>query len=142
MCIRQTITDKIISIMETGGAVGTSRWTPSAGQGSRADIRHGFDGAAYVPSKDQILLPTRERFTSAANYYATALHELIHWTGHESRLNRQFGKRFGDDAYAFEELVAELGAAFAVGQLGMVDATIENHAAYISSWVQPSSCRS
>ncbi len=103
---------------------------------SRADIRHGFDGALYMPSKDQILLPLRERFTSAQNYYATALHELTHWTGHESRLNRQFGKRFGDDAYAFEELVAELGAAFMVGQLGMVDATIENHAAYVDSWVK------
>jgi antirestriction protein ArdC len=81
-------------------------------------------------------LPNRERFTTPENYYATALHELTHWTGHESRLNRQFGKRFGDDAYAFEELVAELGAAFTVGQLGMVDATIEAHASYLDSWIK------
>lgn len=78
----------------------------------------------------------RERFTTPENYYATALHELTHWTAHESRLNRQFGsKRFGDDAYAFEELVAELGAAFTVGHLGMVDATIENHATYLERWI-------
>lgn len=104
--------------------------------GSGAEIHHGFDAAFYAPSKDQICLPNRERFTTTENYYATALHELTHWTGHESRLNRQFGKRFGDDAYAFEELVAELGAAFTVGQLGMVDATIEAHASYLDSWVK------
>ena len=103
---------------------------------SGATINHGFDGAFYAPSKDQICLPTRERFTTPENYYATALHELTHWTGHESRLNRQFGKRFGDDAYAFEELVAELGASFVVGHVGFVDATIENHAAYLQSWLK------
>ncbi len=104
--------------------------------GSGAEIHHGFDAAFYVPSKDQICLPNRERFTTTENYYATALHELTHWTGHESRLNRQFGKRFGDDAYAFEELVAELGAAFTVGQLGLADATIETHASYLDSWLK------
>lgn len=104
--------------------------------GSGAAIRHGFDGAFYAPAKDQICLPARERFTTTENYYATALHELTHWTGHASRLNRQFGQRFGDEAYAFEELVAELGAAFTVGQLGLVNATIENHAAYVESWIK------
>lgn len=102
---------------------------------SGASIAHGYDGAFYAPSKDQICLPARERFTSSENYYATALHELTHWTGHESRLNRQFGKRFGDNAYAFEELVAELGAAFVVGHVGFVDATIENHSAYLENWL-------
>lgn len=103
---------------------------------SGASIAHGYDSAFYAPSKDQICLPARERFTSPENYYATALHELTHWTGHESRLSRQFGKRFGDDAYAFEELVAELGAAFVVGHVGFVGATIENHAAYLESWLR------
>lgn len=103
---------------------------------SGAQINHGYDGAFYAPSKDQICMPARERFTTPENYYATALHELTHWTGHVSRLNRQFGKRFGDDAYAFEELVAELGAAFVVGHIGFVDATIENHAAYVESWLK------
>lgn len=103
---------------------------------SNASINYGFDSAFYSPSADKICMPTRERFTSEANFYATALHELTHWTGNEARLNRSFGKRFGDDAYAFEELVAELGAAFTVGQLGMIDATIETHADYVSSWIK------
>jgi antirestriction protein ArdC len=103
---------------------------------SQASINYGFDSAYYSPSNDKICLPARERFTSESNFYATALHELTHWTGSESRLNRSFGKRFGDDAYAFEELVAELGAAFTVGQLGMIDATIEAHADYVHSWIK------
>ena len=103
---------------------------------SHAQIAYGFDSAYYATLQDKICMPAREQFASAEIFYATALHELTHWTGHESRLNRQFGKRFGDDAYAFEELVAELGAAFTVGQLGMVDATIEAHADYVQSWVR------
>jgi len=103
---------------------------------THAQIDYGFDSAYYATLQDKICMPPRERFTTQENFYATALHELTHWTGHESRLNRQFGKRFGDDAYAFEELVAELGAAFTVGQLGMVDATIEAHADYVQSWVK------
>ena len=103
---------------------------------SGAAIAHGFDSAFYAPGRDQICLPAREAFTSPENYYATALHELAHWTGHEKRLKRQFGKRFGDDAYAFEELTAELSAAFLCGHVGFVDATIENHAAYLESWLR------
>jgi antirestriction protein ArdC len=103
---------------------------------THAQVDYGFDSAYYSRAQDKICMPQRERFTSPENFYATALHELTHWTGHESRLNRQFGKRFGDDAYAFEELVAELGAAFTVGQLGMLDATIEAHADYVQSWVK------
>jgi antirestriction protein ArdC len=101
---------------------------------THAQIDYGFDSAYYATLQDKICMPHRERFTSPENFYATAFHELTHWTGHESRLNRQFGRRFGDDAYAFEELVAELGAAFTVGQLGMVDATIEAHADYVQGW--------
>lgn len=103
---------------------------------SKASIHYGFDSAYYAPSADRICLPNRERFTSQSNFYATALHELTHWTGNEARLNRSFGKRFGDDAYAFEELVAELGAAFTVGRLGMIDAMIETHADYVQSWIK------
>jgi antirestriction protein ArdC len=103
---------------------------------TQANIYYCFDSAYYAVLQDKICMPTRERFTSPENFYATALHEVTHWTGHESRLNRQFGKRFGDDAYAFEELVAELGAAFTVSQLAMVDATIEAHADYVQSWLR------
>jgi antirestriction protein ArdC len=102
---------------------------------SGAAIRHGFPGAFYSPCKDEICMPDRERFISPSNYYATALHELAHWTGHPDRKARTFGKRFGDDAYAMEELVAELGAAFLVGHLGFVEATIENHTSYLSNWL-------
>lgn len=101
-----------------------------------AVIRHGFDSAFYVPCKDEICLPDRGRFTSTPNFYATAFHELSHWTGHESRLARTFGRRFGDEAYSMEELVAELSAAFVMGHLGMVDGTIENHASYLAQWIQ------
>jgi antirestriction protein ArdC len=101
-----------------------------------ARLRHGFDGAFYAHGTDEVCLPNRSRFTSESNYYATALHELSHWTGHETRLNRTFGKRFGDQAYALEELVAELSAAFTMGHLAMVDGTIEMHADYLQCWVR------
>lgn len=101
-----------------------------------ADIRHGGDRAAFSPSGNYIVMPQKEVFKCPENYYATALHELTHWTGHESRLNRTFGKRFGDQAYALEELVAELGSAFLAGKFGFVDATIENHASYLSNWIE------
>lgn len=102
---------------------------------SGAKIQYGFDKAFYQPGSDYIGLPSREAFYSRENFYATALHELTHWTGHPSRCNRQFGKRFGDQAYAFEELVAELGSAFLNAHVGLVDATIERHAGYVESWL-------
>ncbi|WP_038200568.1 ArdC family protein [Xenophilus azovorans] len=104
--------------------------------GSCAEIRHGFERAMYMPELDEIRLPWPRRFSGPEAYCATTLHELVHWTGHASRLNRQFGRRFGDAAYAFEELVAELGSAFVLGHCGLVDATIEGHAAYLDSWLQ------
>jgi antirestriction protein ArdC len=103
---------------------------------SGAQISYGFDSAYYSPAQDKICLPARERFASAPLFYATAIHELTHWSGSETRLNRQFGSRFGDDAYAFEELVAELGAAFTVGSLGLIDSTIAAHASYVASWIR------
>ncbi|MDQ0044599.1 antirestriction protein ArdC [Variovorax boronicumulans] len=104
--------------------------------GCDATIRHGFDRAMYLPDLDEIRLPWPRQFTSAEAQCATALHELVHWTGHPARLNRSFGQRFGDAAYAFEELVAELGSAFVMGHCGLVDATVEGHAAYIDAWLQ------
>ena len=103
--------------------------------GCNATIRHGYERAMYLPQLDEIRLPWPRQFTSAEAYCATALHELLHWSGHASRLDRQFGRRFGDAAYAFEELVAELGCAFLLGHCGL-DATIEGHAAYLDTWVQ------
>ncbi len=105
-------------------------------QASGATLQHGGDVACYVPSMDLIRLPAAEQFKSAEDYYATAMHELIHWTGGESRLNRAFGKRFGDDAYAFEELVAELGAAFLLSDLGMAEYSLPGHASYLAHWLK------
>ncbi len=103
---------------------------------SGAVIRHGGSEAFYSPSHDEIRLPPPACFKRPETYYATALHELVHFTGHPSRLNRDFGQRFGDAAYAFEELVAELGSAFLMADIGLVDATIEGHADYLQAWLQ------
>lgn len=99
-----------------------------------ADIRHGEGRAYYNQKGDFIMLPPFDTFTSSNGYYATALHELVHWSGSEPRCNRQFGKRFGDKAYAAEELVAELGAAFLCAEFGY-DA-VTQHAAYIQNWIE------
>jgi antirestriction protein ArdC len=92
--------------------------------------------AFYRPSTDEIYLPERSRFVTDEAFYSVALHELTHWTGHPSRLARDFSGRFGTEAYAFEELVAELGAAFSCVDLGLIPATLDNHASYIDSWLK------
>jgi antirestriction protein ArdC len=98
-----------------------------------AAVDHGGDHACFSPALDMIRMPKPEAFTSQDAYSATALHELTHWTGHESRLARAFGKRFGDQAYAAEELVAELGSAFLCASIG-VDCALEHHASYLDHW--------
>ncbi len=100
-----------------------------------AVIRHGGSRAYYAPGPDIIQLPAPAAFRSATDYHATQAHELIHWTGHPARLQREFGQRFGDDAYAVEELVAELGAAFLCADLGIAAEPREDHAAYIANWL-------
>ena len=106
-----------------------------------APIQHGGNRAFYRPSTDSIHLPPREAFigsatsTPAEAYYSTLLHELTHFTGHETRCNRQFAKQFGDDAYAVEELVAELGAAFLCADLGISDEPRADHAQYLDHWL-------
>lgn len=102
-----------------------------------ATFRHGGNMAYYAPGPDLIQLPPPEAFRDAESYAATKAHELTHWTKHESRLNREFGrKRFGDHAYAREELVAELGAAFLCADLVITPEPREDHAAYLSHWLQ------
>jgi antirestriction protein ArdC len=84
-----------------------------------------------------IQLPQPEAFRDAESYTATKAHELTHWTKHETRLNRDFGrKQFGDEGYAREELVAELGAAFLCADLGITPEPREDHAAYLASWLE------
>jgi antirestriction protein ArdC len=100
-----------------------------------ATVLHGGDRAFYAPSRDTVQMPPFERFTDKEAYYGTLLHELTHWTGHDSRLKREFGKMFGDRAYANEELVAELGAAFLCATLGITPEIREDRAAYIGDWL-------
>jgi antirestriction protein ArdC len=103
---------------------------------TRAVIAHGGNRAFYAPGPDRIQLPPFEAFRDAEGYYATALHELTHWTMHESRLNRDLGrKHWGDPGYAREELVAELGAAFLCADLGVALEPREDHAAYLDHWL-------
>lgn len=93
--------------------------------------------AAYFFTHDHIEMPPFECFNNAANYYSTLAHELTHWTRHPSRLNRDFNrKKFGDEGYAKEELVAELGACFLAADLGFAPKELEDSAAYIQSWLK------
>ena len=103
---------------------------------SGAIIREAGDQAFYRRSTDEIHLPQRTRFASEIEFYSVALHELTHWSGAEHRLARDFSGRFGSEAYAFEELVAELGSAFLNAELGFSATTIPNHAGYIESWLK------
>ena len=107
-----------------------------------AKISVSGDSAYYRPSTDTITMPDRHRFigtetsTATEGWYSTLLHELTHWSGASHRLDRTFGKRFGDDAYAMEEMVAELGAAFLCGDLGITAEPRPDHAAYIDNWLR------
>lgn len=106
-----------------------------------ADIRFEGDAALYVPSQDYIGMPERERFvgsrtsTSTEAFYATLLHELVHWSGHPTRLDRDLSTRFGSEAYAVEELVAELGSAFLCAELGISLQPRLDHASYLAHWL-------
>jgi len=93
------------------------------------------DRAFYKLSTDSIHLPPKEQFKSAAHYYATALHELGHWSGHSSRLNRDLGNPFGSDAYAKEELRAEIASMLLGAELG-IGHDPSQHTAYIKSWIR------
>lgn len=101
-----------------------------------AEIRHGYGHACYRPAADVIEVPDLGRFCDPAAYYSTVCHELAHWTGHPTRLNRDLTGRFGDDAYAAEELVAELGAAFACALLAITPTPRDDHAAYLAHWLR------
>jgi antirestriction protein ArdC len=118
----------------------THQWEPLEAEealinSSGATIEYGGDRAFYSPSKDFIQLPGRERFACAEDFAATLIHELTHWTGHESRLNRDLKNKFGTEAYAFEELIAEIGAAMAMAHLGL-RGEVTDHASYLASWLK------
>lgn len=105
----------------------------------RPEIKYGMVRAFYSPREDCVGLPMRERFEQAEAYYATLFHELIHATGHESRLNRATlteKSGFGSNPYCKEELIAEMGAAFLCGHAEIAERTIDNSAAYLSGWLE------
>ncbi|TGS43725.1 MULTISPECIES: zincin-like metallopeptidase domain-containing protein [unclassified Mesorhizobium] len=100
---------------------------------SDADVRVGGDRAFYMPGADFIQLPPQPAFFEQINYYRTGFHELGHWTGHAKRLARDLSGSFGTKAYAREELVAEIAAAFVCSTL-CIEPTVR-HADYIGSWL-------
>lgn len=105
-------------------------------QTSNAVIRHGeADRAFYRPSTDSIHLPHKHQFSTPDRYYATALHELGHWTGHESRLSRDLSHPFGSEGYAKEELRAEIASMLLSGELG-IGHDPGQHVAYVNSWIK------
>lgn len=100
-----------------------------------ANIRQGGDQAFYSPASDHIQMPPFESFISAETYYSTLAHEATHWSGAAHRLNRDIRNRFGNEAYAAEELIAELGAAFICADLGLASEPRPDHAAYLQNWL-------
>ncbi len=98
------------------------------------DVRHGTDKAYHDRQADFIRMPNLEQFHSEAAYWASLAHECIHWTGSPARLAREKGKAFGDEAYAMEELVAELGAVMLLAQFGIKPQF--QSTAYLASWIK------
>jgi len=109
------------------------RWTDSPA------IEHGKAQACYIPSLDKVEMPSPRTFFVDEHYYSALFHELVHSTGHHSRLNR-FGKlpnhNFGSRDYSQEELIAEMGASYLSGLTGIEQATLDNSAAYIQGWLK------
>jgi antirestriction protein ArdC len=102
-------------------------------------IKHGMTKAFYSPHADSVGMPARERFDSEEGYFATLFHELVHSTGHETRLRRATlaeNNGFGSDPYCKEELIAEMGATFLCGHAEIVERTIDNSAAYLNGWLE------
>lgn len=104
---------------------------------TNADIRIRGNRAYYSLDGDYIAMPPMESFVSAESYYATLAHETTHWTRHTSRLERDFGRKvWGDEGYAREELVAELGSAFLCADLELTPEVRDDHASYVASWLE------
>jgi len=109
---------------------------------TKARLVHNGERAFYSPLQNQITMPEKSCFidtthsSATENYYSTLFHELVHWTEHDDRLNRNLTTRFAKDSRAMEELIAELGAAFLCAQLGVSPAPREDHSAYLTNWLQ------
>jgi antirestriction protein ArdC len=101
-----------------------------------AEIRHGGNRAFFSADADLIWMPNFSAFKNGTAYYSVLAHETTHWTGVAHRLNRELSGRFGSEAYAAEELIAELGAAFLSADLSLCTEPRTDHAAYIDSWLK------
>ena len=102
---------------------------------SKADISFApIDEACYLPDKDKILMPKKEQFKTGEGFYSTLFHELSHWTAHKSRLKRPIKNKQGSQAYAFEELLAEISASFICCHLGFEYST--RHSSYVKTWLK------
>ena len=101
-----------------------------------AIVRHNGFQAYYNRTRDEIVLPPIDAFETYEGYFSVRAHETAHWSGAEHRLGRKFGARFGDSAYAMEELVADITAAILGGALGLPEAELDNHAAYLAHWIK------
>lgn len=97
----------------------------------------GSNSAYYSPYDDSVTLPDKIQFDSEVSYYSVVFHELIHSTGHKSRLDRIRSTSFGSDAYSAEELVAEIGSSMLMSESGIeLDETFQNSVSYINSWLK------
>lgn len=126
---------------EAGEPFPASEWTiPEVFDGfverTGARVIHGGDAAFYQPSEDRIVMPPRDRFPTAQGYSSTMAHELTHWSGAKGRLDRDLTGRFKSQAYVAEELIAELGSAFLMAELGLEAEPHPNHASYLASWIK------
>jgi antirestriction protein ArdC len=129
--------DGLPLVTEPGNSAETFEALPQAEnlfRSSGANIIEKGQNAFFRPSTDEIWLPERRLFADDANFYATGLHELVHWSGARNRLNREMKGKFGCEDYAQEELVAELGSAFLMADLGIVGEV--QHESYIASWLK------
>ena len=100
------------------------------------NLRHQGGEAYYEPIQDRVTMPPSHLFRGFDHYYATLAHELSHWTGHSSRLDRDLRNRFGTAAYAAEELIAELSSAMLGAELGLPVTHLDSHASYIEHWLK------
>jgi antirestriction protein ArdC len=113
----------------------TDHLCDAVSQALELTVKHGGDRAFYSPTHDFIQLPPQPAFETDDEYRATLFHEGIHATGHKNRCDREFGGRFGDQSYAFEELIAELGSTYLQACLG-IDMDLPNHASYLANWLK------
>ncbi|MEY9103804.1 antirestriction protein ArdC [Sinorhizobium fredii] len=101
-----------------------------------AAVTYAGTTACYRPAVDDVLMPDRARFAGEVHLYSTLLHEISHWSGAKTRLDRDLSGRFGSESYAIEELVAELSASFLCADLGVAHDSRDNTATYLESWLR------